>query len=535
MTGRSGYSLAAAAAAGMVLASAGSADAGCAGDFDSATNVMAGQTVTLNPGGGADDPIDEVLVVFTNGSDSEPATITACEVAMDIHMGVLGYDVIDLTLTVEVTFEQNDPDNVDTYVARVMMPFDLADLPRGATPEATELTWFNQSAWVLGVSGNTVNSPGFAETVGDRFTVVGTSQPTEFSDEVGDFGVFWHEVDLRGFAWANIDHASDFSPGSPLCWSDVDGDGIVDLDDLLQILGMFGQTCDDPPVGCKGDIFFDGVIDCLDLALVLVYFGGTCFLPPDVAAIHHSVASVDNSAGAGDFPAGFDYRTWDILVQVDPDDIDDSWTTTMMTAEINDFYGAIEFFNHIAGSCGPPTPALCPLFDALQFDTYVTEATDTDLCSAAVTGDPTFGCTETATLFEVKWIDGGIFPPPEPFDPPHAIARITLQVEDPDPCTGCHLDLDIIPSDSPSVDPILHTFEGTTTHRFGLSNVIPFSFDVIDKCAADINDNGAVGIKDFLQLLADWDMSHTPADLDRDGVVGIIDFLSLLSQWGPCP
>ncbi len=26
-----------------------------------------------------------------------------------------------------------------------------------------------------------------------------------------------------------------------------------------------------------------------------------------------------------------------------------------------------------------------------------------------------------------------------------------------------------------------------------------------------------------------------PADIDNDGMVGITDFLLVLSQWGPCP
>ncbi len=54
-----------------------------------------------------------------------------------------------------------------------------------------------------------------------------------------------------------------------------------------------------------------------------------------------------------------------------------------------------------------------------------------------------------------------------------------------------------------------------------------------EECPADLNDNGEVGIQDFLILLGDWGLEPLPcADLDCDGVVGIIDFLSLLAQWG---
>ncbi len=58
----------------------------------------------------------------------------------------------------------------------------------------------------------------------------------------------------------------------------------------------------------------------------------------------------------------------------------------------------------------------------------------------------------------------------------------------------------------------------------------------IDMCQWDVNDNGDVGINDFLDLLAAWgpNPGH-PADFDGDGQVGITDFLALLANWGPCP
>jgi hypothetical protein len=55
----------------------------------------------------------------------------------------------------------------------------------------------------------------------------------------------------------------------------------------------------------------------------------------------------------------------------------------------------------------------------------------------------------------------------------------------------------------------------------------------IPVCIADLDDDGMVGITDFLFLLSVW---GTPdADIDGDGDTGITDFLLLLSQWGPCP
>jgi hypothetical protein len=50
----------------------------------------------------------------------------------------------------------------------------------------------------------------------------------------------------------------------------VNGDGIVDDADLLQILMAFGVTCSGY---CPYDLNRDGVVDDADLLLVLMNFG----------------------------------------------------------------------------------------------------------------------------------------------------------------------------------------------------------------------------------------------------------------------
>jgi hypothetical protein len=59
-------------------------------------------------------------------------------------------------------------------------------------------------------------------------------------------------------------------------------------------------------------------------------------------------------------------------------------------------------------------------------------------------------------------------------------------------------------------------------------------------CPGDIDDDGQVGVTDFLAILAAWGPcpdppDPCPADLDEDGAVGVTDFLELLALWGPCP
>jgi hypothetical protein len=54
-------------------------------------------------------------------------------------------------------------------------------------------------------------------------------------------------------------------------------------------------------------------------------------------------------------------------------------------------------------------------------------------------------------------------------------------------------------------------------------------------CPWDLDLDGAVGVTDFLELLAAWgDNPGHPADFTGDGTVGVEDFLALLANWGAC-
>jgi hypothetical protein len=70
------------------------------------------------------------------------------------------------------------------------------------------------------------------------------------------------------------------------------------------------------------------------------------------------------------------------------------------------------------------------------------------------------------------------------------------------------------------------------------SELPPFTITgetVIAACPWDCgDDNGDVGVLDFLALLAQWGQVGTSCDFDGDGV-SVGDFLVLLAQWGACP
>ncbi len=68
----------------------------------------------------------------------------------------------------------------------------------------------------------------------------------------------------------------------------------------------------------------------------------------------------------------------------------------------------------------------------------------------------------------------------------------------------------------------------------GVMLALSFSTHAAPPCNADLDDDGAVGVKDLLILLGDWGpCPDCPADFDGDGSVGVKDLLVLLGGWGP--
>ena len=129
---------------------------------------------------------------------------------------------------------------------------------------------FTFSAWELAVAGNTVNSPGFPGPVGARFEdesalPIGLS---DLSNDLGDYGVVWNPTTMQGFAWANVDHATDFSFGINLCLPDTNFDGSVNVIDLLALLAAWG-----PNPGHVADINNDDTVNVTDLLALLGAWG----------------------------------------------------------------------------------------------------------------------------------------------------------------------------------------------------------------------------------------------------------------------
>jgi hypothetical protein len=180
-----------------------------------ADNLLPEQLVTVTPGcEGGSDPTENSIVEITNTATGT-GSITVSATREDVHPDAGGFQAIGTTLIVDTTLNNGE------FFMTVMIPFDEAELA-GRYPLSVDLVWFDSTAgdageWELAVEGNIQPSTGHEpDVVGDRFEVEDTVLPS-LSPDLGDYGVFWNPSTLRGFAWANVDHTTDFAVGILPC------------------------------------------------------------------------------------------------------------------------------------------------------------------------------------------------------------------------------------------------------------------------------------------------------------------------------
>jgi hypothetical protein len=86
----------------------------------------------------------------------------------------------------------------------------------------------------------------------------------------------------------------------------------------------------------------------------------------------------------------------------------------------------------------------------------------------------------------------------------------------------------------PEEKPMFH--RGHLAHRIAAAAAVSLTGPLVAAlpCDADLDNDGTVGVTDFLDLLALWGTDPAgPPDFNDDGTVGVEDFLTLLAQWGP--
>ncbi|MBN1124500.1 MAG: DUF1080 domain-containing protein [Sedimentisphaerales bacterium] len=202
-----------------------------------------GASVTLNPGGGTNDPVTEALVVFQNVTGSADNTVQVIETPGDAHASVATFSALNSTLTMLTSLNDGE------FFATVAIPFEQADVGT-LDPLLVDLRYFDTTAseWKLAVSANTGGA-------GTRYSETGATAPTLAAltgRNLGDYGVYWNSTTGKGFSWANVDHATDFGTtikGSSQ--SSIDPNDIVTLspvsgnvNPLSDVVTMFENTSD---------------------------------------------------------------------------------------------------------------------------------------------------------------------------------------------------------------------------------------------------------------------------------------------------
>ncbi len=241
-------------------------------------DVDEGEFAVLVPEGGPFDPIESPAVILTNISGGDDGSATVTQIDGLIHPGAGGYSDLASVLVLDTSLDGGE------FLATVFVPFDSSALG-GAAPRDVRATWYDGPAgnWALGVWGNANVSPGYTGPIGDRIYVEAPG-PSGVTQDAGDYGVYWDPVAGQGFAWANVDHASDFGVGIAPCPADCvqTPDGQVNIVDMLILLNDWGLSA-----GISCDLDSDGSIGAADFAALLKTWG-PCTAPviqsPDTPA-----------------------------------------------------------------------------------------------------------------------------------------------------------------------------------------------------------------------------------------------------------
>jgi hypothetical protein len=104
----------------------------------------------------------------------------------------------------------------------------------------------------------------------------GLDRPTGF-DFMPDFGQDCngnHHPDGCDIAsGASLDANGNGVPDECECVGDVDGNGVIDVQDLIAVILAWGP-CPKPPEACPADTDGDGAVDVQDLIQIILAWGG---------------------------------------------------------------------------------------------------------------------------------------------------------------------------------------------------------------------------------------------------------------------
>ncbi len=225
----------------------------------SAQDVVMNQTVVINPDGGGEDLVQEALVELTNASRTATNETSVIEVQGDLHPTAGAFGALGTSLIVETDLADGD------FSMMIVVPFDAAGLA-GRDPLAVKLVYYDAGTdeWTLAVAGNTVSSPGHPGPIGDEHLLQDVFPQPVLGDalfaDLGDYGVWWNSGAGMGFAWANVDHTTDFAAGIINEGADCNGNDVPDDQDLAGGSSTDGNAngIPDECETCQQDLGFAG-------------------------------------------------------------------------------------------------------------------------------------------------------------------------------------------------------------------------------------------------------------------------------------
>ena len=224
--------------------------------FESST-VASGGSVTLTPiGDGTAEMYDETYITLDNTAGANNSTIDVVQISDNIHPEENAYRVIGSTVVVETSLADGD------YEMTLVIPFTVDDLA-GATWNTVTLSYFDESSqsWSSAGTGTNWQEQSTAPTM-----VQLRARP------LGDYGVYWNSIKQKGFAWANVNHTTDFAPLIYTRDFDFDRNGIVDVLDLTELVYCWQVNNEEDSWEVMYDIseIKDGKIDLNDFRVLAI-------------------------------------------------------------------------------------------------------------------------------------------------------------------------------------------------------------------------------------------------------------------------
>jgi len=233
-------------------------------------DIDAGEAVV----GGLDspefDPVNGASFLFINESDVADAELLVGQLEAADFPSAAGGTPVGIARAVSTEIPDGE------LRLMLLLPFDAADVVAaggaGADPLRMNLARRDEAtnAWALAASANTVPTavPGIETALADRTVQVGEPM-VEFSSDFGRWGVWWDPSEQRGVAWATTDRSGDYALVLNDCPADAaqPPNGVVDLVDLLDVLGSFGRGAG------PWDVDGDGSVAVGDFTEILAAWG----------------------------------------------------------------------------------------------------------------------------------------------------------------------------------------------------------------------------------------------------------------------